>query len=81
MKAPKPNRRTAIDQWGAWRQRALMAEEALRIMTFFPNSKEAESIRESAKAAYEKKGLEIPSEQSAPIGGRMTPVSTETDAG
>lgn len=68
MKAPKPNRRTAIDQWGAWRQRALMAEEALRIMTFFPNSKEAESIRESAKAAYEKKGLEIP-------------VRTETDAG
>lgn len=77
MKSPKPSRRAALNEWGAWRQRALMAEQALRIMVLTPNSKEADAIRESAKAAYAKHGREIPSENPAPIGGQSSLPSTD----
>lgn len=71
----------AILSGKAWRQRALVAEAGLRIMVLRPHSKEADAIRKSAQDAYASRGLSIPTDEAAPIGEQMTPVSTETDAG
>ena len=60
MKPPKPNRRQALNSAGVWRQRALTAENALRIMVFHPDSAQAQHIRKMGIEAYESKGLPMP---------------------